>query len=98
MRERGLTQTWRAKQQHVVERLLARPRRRNENLELAPHGILTHVVGQARRPQSLKLSSFFGHYRDSGNKSVSLNHKIDSHQLPLSPASRERARGEGFLL
>lgn len=49
--KRGLAQPWRAKQQHVVERLFPRPRRSDEDPQLLPHLALADVFSQPFGPQ-----------------------------------------------
>src|SRR5712691_2061159 len=51
VRERGLAQPRRAEQQHVVQRLAARARRLDEDLELAADLLLPDILGEAAGPQ-----------------------------------------------
>jgi len=51
VRERGLAQPRRAEQQHVIERLAARARRLDEDLELAADLLLPDIFGEGAGPQ-----------------------------------------------
>ena len=52
-RQRGLAQTRRAVQQHVVERLATHQRRANEDVEVLDNLLLTREVGQLLRSDTV---------------------------------------------
>ena len=49
--ERRLAESWRAEQQHVIERLAALPRGRDRHVEIAPHTLLADVFVEEPRAQ-----------------------------------------------
>src|SRR5262249_13390031 len=51
LREGGLAKAGRTDKQHVVERLVARPRRRDEDAEIGPRLALADEFGEMLRPQ-----------------------------------------------
>src|SRR5699024_7834244 len=76
VRERGLAETGRPKDQHVVQRFATRPRRRDEDVHLFAHRLLADILVQLPRAQravyarilALGLTiddAFFGVFHDS---------------------------------
>src|SRR5262249_44178219 len=51
LRQCGLAEAWRAEQQHVVERLAARPRRLNEDPQVLARLALAHELVEGERPE-----------------------------------------------
>ena len=58
VRERGLAEARRAEDQHVIERLAAVARGRDEDLHLRLHGRLADVVGERLRPHRAVVDLF----------------------------------------
>ena len=56
--QRGLAQPGRAKQQHMIQRLLAIARRTDEDLHLLAHHLLAHIVGQHFRANGTVVCLF----------------------------------------
>src|SRR5262249_43155084 len=65
VRQSGLAQAWRAKEQDVIERFLALHRRLDENAELRANLLLADVVGERTRTQGA-LQRFFLRARRRG--------------------------------
>src|SRR5690606_27904051 len=60
MRERGLSQAWRAEKQYVVQRLMPSARSLDEDLELLPHAVLPDIFLQCPRSQCPFDAVFIG--------------------------------------
>jgi hypothetical protein len=80
VRQRGLAQSRRAEQQHVVERLAAVARGMNEDFELFARLRLTDVFGQRARPQRALDLLLNGAGGGGGDKTVGFDHAYILYQ------------------
>ncbi len=90
VRERGLAEPRRAEQQHVVERLAARARGLDEDLELPADLFLAYVLREGRRAQRALDLALLRRGRRAGDQPVG----FDSHARILpdgAHAQREKA-------
>ncbi len=91
VRERGLAEARRAEEEHVVERLLAVPRRGDEDLELLADLRLPDVLGELARAQRPFLALLHRRGGVPGDEAVGFDHQGAS-DLFTGPAT-DRFRG-----